>query len=103
MAILKFQTNIPVEVRLRSIEGEPVESQFGIQYKFTPAEGMFYVSDVVGAILMEQFRKLNVKPGVPRDHQGRGLQGPGPQGHPVDGPGDRLCAGRGAGRGGGQG
>lgn len=66
MAIIKFQTNIPVEVRLRSISGEPVESQFGgIQYKFTADEGMFYVSDTVGSILMDQFRKLNVRPGTP--------------------------------------
>ena len=66
MAIIKFQTNIPVEVRLRSTEGKPVESQFGgIQYQFSGEEGAFYVSDTVGGILMEQFRKLNVAPGLP--------------------------------------
>ena len=66
MAILKFQTNVPIEVRLRSIEGKPVESQFGgIQYMFSAQEGAFYVSDRVGAILMDQLRKLGVNPGEP--------------------------------------
>jgi hypothetical protein len=66
MPILKFQTNIPIEVRLRSIEGKPVESQFGgIQYMFGAEEGAFYVSDTVGGILMDQFRKLGVRPGEP--------------------------------------
>jgi hypothetical protein len=66
MPILKFQTNIPIEVRLRSIEGKPVESQFGgIQYMFGAEECAFYVSDTVGGILMDQFRKLGVKPGEP--------------------------------------
>lgn len=66
MAVIKFQTNVPVEVRLRSIEGKPVESQFGgIQYMFAAEEGTFYVSDAVGGILMDQLRKLNVQPGTP--------------------------------------
>jgi hypothetical protein len=64
MAIIKFQTNVPIEVRLRSIEGKPVESQFGgIQYMFSAEEGAFYVSDTVGGILMDQLRKLGVRPG----------------------------------------
>jgi hypothetical protein len=68
MAILKFQTNVPIEVRLRSIEGKPVESQFGgIQYLFSAEEGAFYVSDTVGGILMDQLRKLGVKAGEPVD------------------------------------
>jgi hypothetical protein len=66
MPIIKFQTNIPIEVRLRSIEGKPVESQFGgMQYMFGTEEGAFYVSDTVGGILMDQFRKLGVQPGEP--------------------------------------
>src|SRR5262245_53505787 len=64
--ILRFQTNVPQEVRLNSLEGRMVDSQFGgTQYLFHAQEGMFYVSDKVGAILMEQFRTLSVKPGVP--------------------------------------
>lgn len=66
MAVIKFQTNIPVEMRLRSTEGKAVESQFGgSQFLFTTEEGAFYVSDTVGTILMEQFQKLGVKPGLP--------------------------------------
>jgi hypothetical protein len=64
MAIIRFQTNIAETFHLRSLDGRPVESQFGgIQYLFTAAEGTFYVSDKVGAILRDQFRKLGVKPG----------------------------------------
>jgi hypothetical protein len=66
MAVTRFQTNIPVELRLRSTEGRPVESQFGgMQQMFSADEGNFYVSETVGAILAEQFRKLNVRPGLP--------------------------------------
>jgi hypothetical protein len=66
MATIKFQTNIPVEVRLRSTEGRPVESQFGgMQAMFSAEEGAFYVSETVGAILAEQFRKLAIRPGEP--------------------------------------
>jgi hypothetical protein len=66
MAVIRFQTNIPVELRLRSTEGRPVESQFGgMQQMFSADEGNFYVSETVGAILAEQFRKLNVRPGLP--------------------------------------
>jgi len=68
MAILKFQTNVPIEVRLRSLEGKPVESQFGgMQYLFNAEEGAFYVSDAVGRILTSQFQKLGVKAGEPVD------------------------------------
>jgi hypothetical protein len=86
MPIIKFQTNIPIEVRLRSIEGKPVESQFGgMQYMFGADEGAFYVSDTVGGILMDQFRKLGVRPGEPgRDLQGRSQPRKRPQGDPVD-------------------
>jgi hypothetical protein len=66
MPVIRFQTNIPVELRLRSTEGRPVESQFGgMQQMFSADEGNFYVSETVGAILAEQFRKLNVRPGLP--------------------------------------
>jgi hypothetical protein len=64
MPTIKFSTNVPVELRLRSIEGKPVESQFGgVQHMFSAEEGAFYVSETVGAILTEQFRKLHAKPG----------------------------------------
>jgi hypothetical protein len=63
---IKFATNVPVEVRLRSIEGRPVESQFGgVQHQFSCEEGAFYVSETVGAILTEQFRRLRVQAGEP--------------------------------------
>src|SRR5215471_16311393 len=66
MAILRFQTNIPQELRLQSLEGRSVESQFGgQQHMFTATQGTFYVSDAVGRILAEQFRKLGVRVGEP--------------------------------------
>ena len=66
MAIIRFQTNIPKELRLQSLEGRTVESQFGgVQHMFSSAEGAFYVSDTVGRILAEQFRKLGVRVGEP--------------------------------------
>jgi hypothetical protein len=64
MAIIRFQTNIAETFHLRSIDGKPVESNYGgIQYMFSAEEGTFYVSDKVGGILMQQFRTLGVKPG----------------------------------------
>ena len=66
MATIRFNTNVPVELRLRSTEGKPVESQFGgMQTMFSAEAGAFYVSETVGALLVEQFRKLNVKVGEP--------------------------------------
>jgi hypothetical protein len=66
MATIRFQTNVPVEVRLRSMEGRIVESQFGgMQHMFSADEGTFYVSEVVGSILTEQFQKLGIKLGEP--------------------------------------
>src|SRR5262249_31075148 len=66
MPILRFQTNIPQELRLQSLEGRTVESQFGgVQHMFSSAEGAFYVSDAVGRNLAEQFRKLGVRVGEP--------------------------------------
>jgi len=64
MPILRFATNIPQQMHLRSLEGKPVESQFGgFQHMFSAEEGAFYVSDKVGGILMDQFRKLGVNVG----------------------------------------
>ena len=61
---VKFQTNVPVELRMRSLTGKPVDSQFGgIQHQFLTEQGAFYVSPVVGGILVEQFRKLNIAVG----------------------------------------
>jgi hypothetical protein len=66
LAIIRFQTNIAETFRLRSIDGKPVESNYGgMQYMFTAEEGTFYVSDKVGGILMQQFRSLGVRPGEP--------------------------------------
>jgi hypothetical protein len=63
---IKFETNIPVELRLRFLEGKEVESKFGgIQYMFTAEEGSIYVSDAVGRILADQVRRLNVRTGEP--------------------------------------
>lgn len=64
MPIIRFQINIPQELHLNSVEGRIVESQFGgQQHMFSAAEGAFYVSDKVGVILTDQFRKLGVKAG----------------------------------------
>jgi hypothetical protein len=64
MATIKFQTNVPIELRMRSTEGKPVESQFGgMQAMFSAEEGAFYVSETVGSILTEQFQKLGVRSG----------------------------------------
>jgi hypothetical protein len=64
MPTIKFATNQPVELRLRSIEGRPVESQFGgTQHMFSAEEGVFYVSETVGGILTDQLRKLRIQPG----------------------------------------
>jgi hypothetical protein len=64
MAIIRFQTNITETFHLRSIDGKPVESNYGgMQYMFSAEEGTFYVSDKVGGILMQQFRTLGVQPG----------------------------------------
>jgi hypothetical protein len=66
MPTIRFQTNIPVAMHLRSTEGKAVESQFGgLQAMFSAEEGAFYVSEVVGSILAEQFQKLEVKAGEP--------------------------------------
>jgi len=66
MPIIRFQTNIPQELRLQSLEGRTVESQFGgQQHMFSASEGALYVSDTVGRILAEQVRKLGVRVGEP--------------------------------------
>jgi hypothetical protein len=66
MAKITFQTNVPVELRLQSIEGELTPSQFGgNQIKFTAHEGPFWVSEAVGSILMDQIRKKRIAAMVP--------------------------------------
>lgn len=68
MPAIRFQTNVAVEVHLKSLESKTVESQFGgNQHMFVAHEGAFYVSETVGGILMDQFRKLNVGVGEPID------------------------------------
>ncbi len=64
MQIIRFAINVPQELRLTSLEGRLVDSKFGgSQYLFYAQEGVFYVSEAVGRILMDQFRALDVKPG----------------------------------------
>ena len=61
---LKFETNVPNELRMRSIAGELVDSQFGgQQYRFISEAGAFYVSEPVGNLLHDRFERLGVKPG----------------------------------------
>jgi hypothetical protein len=63
---LRFETNVPNELRLRSVTGELVDSQFGgQQYRFGSDAGVFYVSEAVGNILHERFRKLAIEAGEP--------------------------------------
>ena len=63
---IRFATNVPVELRMRYLEGKPVESQFGgMQHMFSAEEGAFYVSETVGSILAEQFKKLGIREGEP--------------------------------------
>jgi hypothetical protein len=77
MAIIRFQTNIAETFHLRSLDGKPVESNYGgMQHMFSAEEGTFYVSDKVGGILMQQFRTLGVQPGeaveITKAEAGRG-------------------------------
>src|SRR5262245_59057971 len=66
MTIIRFAINVPQEVRLTSLEGRAVDSKFGgTQYLFYAQEGIFYVSEPVGKILMDRFKKLSVKAGDP--------------------------------------
>lgn len=61
---LKFETNIANELRLRSLTGELVDSQFGgQQYRFVSDAGAFYVSVAVGNILHDRFAQLGVTAG----------------------------------------
>ena len=61
---LKFETNITNELRLRSVTGELVDSQYGgQQYRFMSDAGAFYVSEPVGNILHDRFRRLGVAAG----------------------------------------
>lgn len=66
MSKIQFATNIPVELRLASLEGEVVESKFGgNQIKFAAHEGLFWVSEAVGSILIDQIRKKKIEAHVP--------------------------------------
>jgi hypothetical protein len=66
MPKIQFTTNIPVELRLQSIEGEVTPSQFGgNQIKFSAHEGPFWVSEAVGSILGDQIRKKHIQAHVP--------------------------------------
>jgi hypothetical protein len=66
MPKIQFTTNIPVELRLQSIEGELTPSQFGgNQIKFSAHEGPFWVSEAVGSILIDQIRKKHIQPHIP--------------------------------------
>ncbi len=58
---IKFQTNVPVELALRELAGELVDSQYGgQQYRFRADIGDFYVSEVVGTIIHDRIRKLGI-------------------------------------------
>ena len=66
MGALRFETNVANELRLRSVTGELVESQFGgQQYRFISDAGAFYVSEPVGNILHDRFERLGVTVGEP--------------------------------------
>lgn len=66
MPAIRFQTNVAVELHMKALDPKTVESQFGgNQHMFVAQEGAFYVSETVGGILTEQFRKLGVKAGEP--------------------------------------
>jgi len=61
---IKFEVNVPNELRMRSIAGELVDSQFGgQQYRFITEAGAFYVSEPVGNLLHDRFASLGVKVG----------------------------------------
>jgi hypothetical protein len=63
---LRFETNVPNELRMRTLTGELVDSQFGAQqYRFLTEAGAFYVSESVGMILHDRFAALGVKAGEP--------------------------------------
>jgi len=64
MPKIQFQTNVPVEVRLRTLEGKAVDSQFGgSQHMFVAEEGTFYVSEAVGEIIAGKLRQLRTRVG----------------------------------------
>jgi hypothetical protein len=66
MPKIQFTTNIPVELRLQSLDGEVTPSQFGgNQIKFTAHEGPFWVSEAVGSILIDQIRKKKIAAHIP--------------------------------------
>jgi hypothetical protein len=61
---ISFLLNVPVSLVLRSIEGEPAESQFGpMQHKFQSDKGPFWVSEAAGFAITDQLSKLGVEAG----------------------------------------
>jgi hypothetical protein len=64
---LQFETNVPREVCLESLDGEPKESQYGgPQRMYTTLDrDVFYVSDAVGKIIADTCRKLKIDAGEP--------------------------------------
>ena len=61
---IAFAINVPRTLAFRSLEGTARESQFGgTDHFFQTDAGVFYVSAKVGAIITEQLKKLEVKPG----------------------------------------
>src|ERR1700733_10328461 len=60
---LNFETNIPHEVCLMTLDGETCESQFGgPQRKYvTTDRDVFYVSEPVGKVIADTCRKLRIE------------------------------------------
>lgn len=60
---IDFQTNMPFECCLMTLDGETAESKFGgPQRKFTTTErDIFYVSESVGNIIADTCRKLRIE------------------------------------------
>lgn len=64
MSVLRFQTNVPVEVALAYSDGKEIEGQYGPQVMFSLAESpngekTMYVPPIVA----ERFRELHIDKG----------------------------------------
>jgi hypothetical protein len=64
---INFQTNLRVELALQFLQGKPVDSQFGgVQHLFSTTDNrVFFVSELVGNIIVDQLKKLGVQKGEP--------------------------------------
>ena len=64
MEKVRFETNVPVELALRSTQGKPVESQYGgEQQMLSTTDGrVFYLAGIVGQVLSEQLAEQTIKP-----------------------------------------